>query len=983
VSATGVRRSPAVPSEAEPVDPVLSRQPAHDLLLDFARLRHRFLEIVDSAPADVLTHPQLVDAFLLAGGLHQVIEDYVHGGGDLVGRAAKRLGAIGNPLAGIAAAAGDQLSAARWNQQRRRQTRRLGSLRTALDEAVLRLARALIVAADRPGKSPDSTSVHLEDIASQLRDAVPTALARQLVKLPTCYRSLDQLPADCLLMAGALAGDGVPTGTPLLVLGLRTSGSYLGPLLHASLERAGFDRVDSTTARPRQPWSPEHMDKLARIAEGGGKCLVIDDPPKRGRAMVDVTSRLEDLGLAPESIVLMLPVIDPRPLQRPELAVYPAYTLGRRDWTIQRQLQPEPVRAALRPMLEGNLVTLLEGGAAPRTVEVAEVDKVKRLPLPASVGVGEYARRHLAALYRVSIRTVDGEAVEHSVYVKGTGMGYLGRHSVDVVTALEGLVPDVYGVSGGLMYRAWIPEEWRVTSPTPGLALSVARYAAARRERLAVDEDVSLRLVGGGPVWKLAAARLERAFGRAAPAFRRINFEVACRLTLADHPAVWDGSMALANWAEVKGSGDHLKVDFDERAFANQDSVGDEMYCYDVDADVAATAADALRSAPRDPERLAFADSLRVAYEAEIGAPVGEEKWLLYQLVWLQHQRELVTEGLDDADAAELDVPRLWRELLDLEAAMAQVHQRYYSATFFADLGPVTMGRLCAIDIDGVLETLQLSFPAITPAGADALRRLHRHGFRTVLATGRSLSDVVARCKAYGAAGGVAEYGASIYDAASGATELLVSDAQAAELKALRGVLRELIDVELDPDYTGVIRAYRRGRHGNRHRLSDEVVDAALAMLPAGEPMTIVHGGQQTDFVPAGVDKGAGIRVLAERLDATGAEQPLAMACGDAFTDIPMMAEAGVAYAPANADALLRRAGGFRLMERPCQAGLLEAVDDFLGHTPGPCPDCSPPEWTSETRLLLAVFAAQDVGAAAKARQAMSVARLLGGRRLI
>jgi hydroxymethylpyrimidine pyrophosphatase-like HAD family hydrolase len=968
----------------DPPDATVTGQPAHDLLLDFAELHRRFLEIAESNLGGALTHDQLVDAFLLAGGMHQVVEDYVHGGGDRIGRAAKRLADLSHPLADIAAAAGDRVSAARWNQRRRRQGRRLGSLRPALDEVVVLLAQALIAAADDTRGAREVTLDRpLDGIATQLRLPIETGLGRQLVKLPTCYRSLDQQPADCLLMARALARAGVAPTTPLLVLGLRTSGSYLAPLLRASLERAGFARVQSITARPRQPWSPEHREHLGRIARAGGLCLVIDDPPKRGRALVDVTSRLEDLGLAPESIVLMLPVIDPSPLQRPELAVYAAYTLERRAWTIQSRLKPEQVRAALRPMLEGNLVTLLEDGAAPRTVEVAAIEKVRRLPLPASVGVGEDARRHLAALYRVGIRTADGEAVEHSVYVKGTGLGYLGRHSTEVASALEGLVPALYGVSGGLMYRAWIPEEWRVTEPTPGLARSIAEYAARRRRRLAVDEDVSLRLVGGGPLWKLTAAQLERAFGRAAPAFRAIDDEVARRLTRADRPAVWDGSMALSNWIEVKGpQGGHLKVDFDERAFANQDSVGDEMYCYDIDADVAATAADALRSACREPDRLGFAERVRAVYEAEIARPIGEEKWLLYQLVWLQHQRDLVAERLDRGEGAEQGVRRLWHEILDLEAAMALVHQRYFAAIFFGDVATPATGRLCAVDIDGVLETLQLSFPAITPAGAVALRRLHRHGFRTLLATGRSLADVVARCNSYGTIGGVAEYGAVIYDAVSGTTELLVSDAHAARLKALRSILHRLIDVEVDPAYTGVIRAYKRGRNGARHRLSDEVVGAALAMLPAGQPMTVVHGGQQTDFIPAGIDKGAGIRALARRLGAAGEGPLLAMACGDAFTDIPMMAEAKVSYAPANADASLRQAGGFRLMERPCQAGLLDAVNDLLGHASSPCRDCSPPPQSAETRLLLEVLGAQDVGAAGKARQAVSVARLLGGRRL-
>ena len=75
-----------------------------------------------------------------------------------------------------------------------------------------------------------------------------------------------------------------------------------------------------------------------------------------------------------------------------------------------------------------------------------------------------------------------------------------------------------------------------------------------------------------------------------------------------------------------------------------------------------------------------------------------------------------------------------------------------------------TAGALCAIDIDGVLETSPLGFSSLTPTGAVTLRAVTLHGYRPILATGRSLDEVRERCAAYHLAGGVAEYGAVVYN---------------------------------------------------------------------------------------------------------------------------------------------------------------------------------------------------------------------------
>src|SRR5207248_10095487 len=119
---------------------------------------------------------------------------------------------------------------------------------------------------------------------------------------------------------------------------------------------------------------------------------------------------------------------------------------------------------------------------------------------------------------------------------------------------------------------------------------------------------------------------------------------------------------------------------------------------------------------------------------------------------------------------------------LATERAMASIYQRYFAGLFASDLVPHGSGPLCAIDIDGVLETRWLSFPALAPAGAQALRTLNRHGYRVILVTGRSLSEFRERCATYRLTGGVAEYGAALHEQLSGNELSLLVEADRAAL---------------------------------------------------------------------------------------------------------------------------------------------------------------------------------------------------------
>jgi hydroxymethylpyrimidine pyrophosphatase-like HAD family hydrolase len=317
----------------------------------------------------------------------------------------------------------------------------------------------------------------------------------------------------------------------------------------------------------------------------------------------------------------------------------------------------------------------------------------------------------------------------------------------------------------------------------------------------------------------------------------------------------------------------------------------------------------------------------------------------------------------------------------------AQVVQAYFAERFLDDLPSPTSGHFAALDLDGVLETSSLGFPATTVAGALALRALRAHNVRLLLVTGRSLPEVIERCHTYGAAGGVAEYGAAVYDHAhSSVTELVVpSDMLATE--RLRAHVRAHVDVEVDGDYRHIVRVFRRGPAGRYGLDSEGARILAEAGAESTQTLDAVLGEMQTDFVPAGITKGAGLSALVDqlarphdvtvsaggRLPGDGANRRVALAIGDSTSDAGFLALADQAFAPANAHAALA-SHGVEVMRGSYQVGLLQAVTRLVGHRPGTCSACQAPEVPQAAHDLLALLSVQENGPKGAARRLSSIA---------
>jgi hypothetical protein len=237
------------------------------------------------------------------------------------------------------------------------------------------------------------------------------------------------------------------------------------------------------------------------------------------------------------------------------------------------------------------------------------------------------------------------------------------------------------------------------------------------------------------------------------------------------------------------------------------------------------------------------------------------------------------------------------------------------------------------------------------------------------------LDDVADRCRSYGLAGGVAEYGAAVYSAAPDETRVLLAPDERAALSQLREALASQPGVQLDDAYRHCVRAFATDRRGRRGPLDPPVAEAARR---ASGPtlLRVVPGESQTDFVAAGVDKGHGVRALAARLRPPESSGPLlALAVGDTDEDLPMLREAALAFAPAQGRRALRRSG-VEVLRAPYQAGLATAVERLLGHRPGACPACREPRLDPDAAILVALVSAGECGRLRLAWELLRLTRL-------
>ena len=861
-----------------------------------------------------------LDAFLLAAAVNQILDDALHQDPLGLNRLTARLPA----------------SLARWVRPGARAISDLHGYAAALSETGrCRDASAAMASnlADRVmGEAEDIPRIDVgraRELARRVRQ-LPVGVRRDPVRLPSGFLNHDQHPEDVRRLT-ALAMERWPDRSrPVLVMGIRTSGSYLAPLAASSLRMAGQREVRWMTLRPGRGWLPYERSALRQALEKRALVLILDDPPNTGSTLKAAAESMSAFGFPRESIAVLVQEY-PSTVLGSWADRYPVVRLPWEQWHVQGLLQPDAIKASLSRILGD---------------EAAAIEWVR----PHAARPRHGARGHVAALYDVQLRIDGRESERRLVYVKGVGLGYLGAHTLAVSEPLRRFLPTLYGLSDGLLFREWLPESDRL-DPSVSLTDSIQELVAYVHERA-----VALPAAEDATRWLKDRLSLRRWVGRfLAQPFGRLQFlvwplmeAIAQQLLLVSRPSVVDGATGAQNWFYDPRSGDGgrvRKIGFADHAFSGLD-----MFCYDPIFDLAGIAAGS--------DSPAFDAALRTLYSELRHERVDPERWLIYQAAHL----------LEYAWTFNLSDP-------ELERRLSRRFQSYFADLWLADLPPDGASNgLCAIDLDGVLEATPLGVSSLSVESARALRALRRHGYRPVIASGRSVGDVRDRCLAYRLPGGVAEYGAAVYVTEGDRVRTLLTDAELEILAALRS---RLVDhgLRIDPAYRLAVRAYRIDESGSRRGLRHEQVADVLS-LPELNGVRAIEGEGQTDFMVSRVDKGIGMAALGEELGEPRVRSRwLSLAVGDTASDLPFLRQAQLAFAPANADAVVRNAG-VRVSRRFCQAGFEEAVSHLIGHRPGRCERCREPRLGARSRMLLTVLstAHPDGSDAAKAVWAMTTA---------
>ena len=950
------------------------------LLLDFRELTE--LLSGELAPRRIGPDDDAVaSAFYLAAGIHQILEDYLHRDAFVLRKAAARLETVPLKTARLAAWLATSLAAAaQAARSLRPRERRLARCADHIAGVLFALARAVV--------NHDETSQAFDEARRlwahprAVLDEAPMRLRRTIGRLPNVSYKLDQLPEDSCELVRKFTARWSDRTRPILVVGVRTSGTYLAPLYVMLLRSAGYRTVEMLTVRPRQSWRRAEGRRVREVVRRSGLMLIVDDPPDRGNVVAQVAQEFQNHGAARESLVLSLPLLGPAESLPAVLQSYHITVLPWRDWAIHRQLEADSVREVLEEMLAGREIA----GPREQRVQVASVAAVERVDREENRDSAPH-RGHVYAAYSAVFVDANGVEFEQEVSVDGVGRAYFGWHRQDIATALEDYLPEVYGVKDGLLYQRRLPSECAIDEPCPkGLEDRVVSYILERRERLGVDVDAAARVTDRSAAWELVADILGRAL---AGPWKSLVYPLTHRATRhllkVERPSVIDGAMKTSAWLIPPGSGPGSALKTIWRGSPR---------CYDAAYDLAAAAAsldveELVRG--EEPLKRSASERLLETYRSRSADEVDAERLLLYQLLSVHERLADCSRGLaslerlragEGARVRRADADELARQRFATERALVLAYQRYLAGVFFEDLVPPADGPLCAIDIDWVLETPWYDFPAIAPAGALALRALIRHGYRPVLATARSLGEVQTRCRLFRLAGGVAEFGSVVYDHASGRVHSQVGRSEEDALGSLRDGLRSLPGVYLDHAWRHGVRAVRISEHGERRGLHDEQIETALDSAGALESVQALRGGGQTDFAPASLSKGTGLQTLARELGADSeASRPLAFAVGDGWPDIPMLALAEKAFAPANMSKSLRRQLppflNVKVTRDPYAAGLFQAVASFLGHDPRRCSVCAPPPLSSRQRLLVTALAGSDGPRRTRIRQAAVLTLLL------
>jgi hydroxymethylpyrimidine pyrophosphatase-like HAD family hydrolase len=889
------------------------------------RLREELMEL-QSEGTDWRRMESAVNAWLLASAILNAADERLRG------KALK----LPKPLAGRASIRKMQSAAGRFA----REDGELRRWRDAWSDALQAMLPLLLP--DAP-PSAERAAAMCGALRKAIEAPLPRGLDGERLGVPSPFQRLDLMHRDVIALADRLIARDPDRATRFVLIGLRTSGTYFAPLIKARLQAAGYRDVALATLEPNKGAGRAEMRALQGHAAQDRIGVLVDDPPDTGSTLFAAVGVARAAGFKLDRLRLLVPTHPAARDWAADLADGLVVSLAPEDWHKPQLLKADRVQARLAEYLPGARVIESEAAAA-FTSDLCNSSPDPRMP-------------RLKRVYEVETGAPDGSRTRLFVIAKSVGCGWLSYPAFLAAHRLAGHVAPVLGLRDGILYSRYIPGNAPGEAPD---AETAAAYVAARVRTLAIGGAAGMDLKRHNNGVRLLEKALSRAYGGALPGtLMRAKMGARLRALPCPVPTWIDGNMRADEWIATPDG--WLKTDFEHHGIGKGGlNVTDPAF------DLAESLLEC--GWPEEAARECLAQ-----YAIASGDSGVEERMLVNKLM----------AGLWSMNRAQERLLGTARSAEDLHAA----NRRFIAAWHFLTVETARhAGRWCKLtppaewrgplvflDVDGVIDRRVFGFPATSAAGLRALAALNRHRCSVVLNTARSVAEVKAYCEAYALAGGVAEYGAYLWDAVHGQGRVLVDDETMRQLACLREALRAVPGVFLDDRHHYSIRAftYRDKPEGTlagflRTAKAADVGDGAVAPLSPIPVKQLMHElgldrlrvhetTIDTTIVARGHDKGTGLRAMRDWVGCADCET---VAVGDSEADLAMFRAASRSFAPANIGCAQRaRLLGCEIVDQPYQRGLLQ-IARRLGAS---CVDGLDAAALSEhERLIVEVFDAAD-----------------------
>ena len=752
----------------------------------------------------------------------------------------------------------------------------------------------------------------------------PASLLETRIRIPAAYRSQDLAHIDFLSLGEKYCKNHCDFKTPIVVIGMRTAGSYIAPLLCAYLQRKGFAQVNFMTLRPRAILSPWDERQVKEAAQKRGRYILADEPPSTGKTIAQCIDILERFSVKREDVTVMLPVHPAggdwlgAPLKH-SLGEAEIITLEPEEWFKEKELHAERFLDNMRPYLK----ELGFDGVA-----LKDSEKSRQINAQLSDNPGKEYHVRLKRVVEIIAEKADKSKESLWILGKSTGWGWLGYHGALIGEAVKEYVPHIYGLRNGILYQGWVNENGGngENHREENHSLRIADYISRRVEKLKIEEDPTKFLAGYRESGLQSLAMiLSLAFGPRVSKLKRGWVRKLLENDPCLFPAVTDSRMPRKEW--VGSDGSLLKTDFEHHGFSKTASHNIVDPAYDIAAAI-------LAFNLQDEER----EGLIQNYIEKTGDHDVRRRLILYEIL-------AGTEGMKEA------VDKINK--ISFSSQYGELNLDYIKAwSFLVSESSKYSGSLCAgapvrdwkapwfvMDIDDVLDKNIFGFPSTTANGVLSLSLLRAHNVCSLINTARSFEEIKGYCRNYGFAGGIGEYGSVIWDDMLQKEEILISNEAREELSLIREALAEMPGIFVNPFYQHSIRAYSYDR--------DRTIPIPEATI--GEifrKKKVSHLKAHRTYIDVAicdkdVNKGKALLKLREMKENAGG--PIG-AIGDTESDFPMLIVADKGYLVINSTADLQskvKGFGVKLLGSSFQSGLLEGVKLYLhGERTGDCKQC-------------------------------------------